>query len=117
MSRLDEYGFENPLNLIGIDNAFDVGELRRKFDGIIINIKSAIYERNKSTLDRINQTIIDLENKKANALPEEAEAYDQKISKAKNDLDTMQKQKEKQSNHRKKQTVPNRHKPTKKEEK
>ena len=95
MSRLDEYGFENPLNLIGIDNAFDVGELRRKFDGIIINIKSAIYERNKSTLDRINQTIIDLENKKANALPEEAEAYDQKISKAKNDLDTMQKQKEK----------------------
>ena len=95
MDRLDKYGFENPLELIGIDDIFDVESLRKKCDSIMINIKSTIYEKNKPSLDKLYQRLTYLEDEKSRASADLIDEYDKKIEKTKKDISLIRNQREK----------------------
>ena len=95
MDSLDKYGFDNPLKMLGIDDIFDIDALRKKCSSLIVNIKDELFNRNKPSLDSLNQMLEDLEDKKSKASDDLAFEYDRKIEKVKNDIANINKQREK----------------------
>lgn len=95
LDKLDKYGFDNPLKKLGIDDIFDVDALRKKCSSLVVNIKDELFNKNKPSLDSLNQLLEDLEDKKSKASDDLIFEYDRKIDEVKKKISNIHKQREK----------------------
>lgn len=95
MNKLDKYGFENPLEQIGIYDVYNVDELRKKCDALIVNIKSTLHELNKKPLEIFRQRLRDLEDKKSKASAELSTEYDRKLEDVNKEINSIHNQRKK----------------------
>lgn len=79
MDTLDKYGFQNPLELIGIGNVYDIESLRKRVDSLIVQIKELLYEKNKPLVEKKTQELEHLRSIKPNLTGEELEKCESRI--------------------------------------
>lgn len=88
MNKLEKYGFENPLQKIGIDS-YDVDSLRKKASKLIVQIKESLYENNKSTLDRLNHKLLQLTDMQNNLIGAELTQCEEQINRVTKEIEDI----------------------------
>lgn len=93
MNKLEKYGFENPLEKIGIDS-YDVDSLRKKASKLIVQIKESLYENNKSMLDKLNQRLLQLRNMQKDLIGSELTQCENEINKVTEEINKIRSQRQ-----------------------